>query len=481
MPAVATIGLEVHAQLRTQTKMFCGCPIDPDAPPNHTVCPTCLGHPGTLPRPNAEAVALALRAGLALNCQIHPTSLFARKHYFYPDLPKGYQISQYDRPLCTGGTLHAKVDGQIRAFALTRIHLEEDAGRMHHGALGSVVDWNRGGAPLIEVVGEPDVGTPEAAEAWLRSLHRVLVHAGICGGDLELGQLRCDANVSINGPDGQPGTRVEIKNVNSFRFVARALRAEIQRQTALLARGERVARETRTWTGHGTAPLRDKEAAADYRYFPEPDLPPLTVSEADLAAARAALPGAPLDLWLMEQDAASLADFTARYGLGEDAAAVLLADPEVADFYAACIKAGADPRDAAAWVMGDVLRLLKEADGGLRQAKLQPAALVTLSQEVSAGRLSRAIARELLEEVFRTGADPAALVAERGLGAVDDEALLAAQAAAVVAAHPAEASRYREGKTALLGFFVGQTMRALDGRADPRRVSALVRAALERP
>lgn len=478
---VATIGLEVHAQLRTATKMFCGCPVLGDAPPNSAVCPVCLGLPGTLPRPNAQAIALALRAGAALGCEVHVDSVFARKHYFYPDLPKGYQISQYDRPLCTDGALHVVLGAERRAFHLVRVHVEEDAGRMHHGAQGSLLDWNRAGVPLIEIVGAPDLRTPEEAEAWMRMLHRVLVDAQICTGDLEKGHFRCDANVSVAPPGAPPGTRVELKNINSFRFVARALRYEIERQQRLIREGGAVESETRTWAGKATVSLRKKEGSADYRYLPDPDLPTLEISAAEIAAAAASLPGAPLDLWLLDADQARVVDFRARTGLGQAEAGVILADPEVAAYYDRCLVAGGEPRSIATWVMGELMRVLKDSEAGLAGVLLTPENLVSLDQLVSRGTIPRSTGRALFEELCRSGADPVALVAERGLGGLADTELLRAHAAEVVAAHPVERARYREGKRNLLAFFVGQLLRRVGGKADPRLAAQVLEAALEAP
>lgn len=479
MDYVATIGLECHAQLRTRSKMFCGCPVDNDAPPNAVVCPICLGHPGTLPRLNGAAVVLGVRAGLALGCAVNTESVFSRKHYFYPDLPKGYQISQYDRPLCTGGRLHVELGGERRSFELIRIHLEEDAGRMHHTAGGSGVDWNRGGVPLIEIVGAPDLHSPEEAEAWLRALHRVLVTAGLCTGDMEKGHFRCDANVSVAPVGGPPGTRVEIKNVNSFRFVARALRFEIDRQTAVLQAGGKVDQETRTWTGRGTATLRKKEGAADYRYFPEPDLPALRLTDAERAEALAALPGVPMDLYLLDQDARIRAEFQARTGLGDYEVGVLLGDPQVTAFFEGCLAAGGEPRAMANLVMGELMRCANQHDGGLAAAAVRPEQLKQLDDLVRDGRIPRQALRGLLEEMFRSGADPARLAEERGLTVVSDTGALEAAVDAVIAGNPGEVERYRAGNKKLMGFFVGQAMKVLGGKADARALQQRVLAALE--
>ena len=479
MEYVATIGLECHAQLRTRTKMFCGCPVTHDAPPNSAVCPICLGHPGTLPRLNAEAVVLGVRAGLALGCTVHDESVFSRKHYFYPDLPKGYQISQYDRPLCTGGQVHVEIDGQRRAYELIRIHLEEDAGRMHHTASGSSVDWNRGGVPLVEIVGAPDLHSPEEAESWLRALHRVLVSAGLCTGDMEKGHFRCDANVSVAPAGGPPGTRVEIKNVNSFRFVARALRFEIERQTALLQQGQPIDQETRTWTGRGTATLRKKEGAADYRYFAEPDLPALRLSADEHARARAGLVAVPYDVYLLDEDARVRAAFKERYGLSDYEAGVLLGDEVLRAFFEGSVASGGDPRAMAVLVMGELARAANQREGGLTTSAVRPEQLKQLDDLVREGRVPRQAVRGLVEEMVRSGADPARLAEERGLAVVSDESALDAAVAAVIAANPGEVERYRAGNKKLMGFFVGQAVKALGGKADARALQQRVLSALE--
>jgi aspartyl-tRNA(Asn)/glutamyl-tRNA(Gln) amidotransferase subunit B len=460
----AVIGLECHVQLRTATKMFCPCPVSEDAAPNTAVCEVCLGHPGALPTLNAEAVALGVRAAVALGCEVHPVSVFARKHYFYPDLPKGYQISQGDRPLATGG--------RIGAHRLARMHLEEDAGKMTHGPDGTVVDWNRAGVPLVEVVGEPDVGTPEAAEAWLRALHRVLVRAGVTTGDLEKGQLRCDANVSVHRAGEPFGARVEIKNVNSFRFVRNALRHEIDRQ---IAAGGVVRPETRTWTGHRTVALREKEETADYRWFPEPDLPPLRVTPAEVAAARDALPGAPLDVWLAEADAARVADWQARYGLSAYDVGVVTSSGEAADFYAAAVAAGGEPKAMANLVAAEVLRRANAEGLG----RLEPAHLVGVQRMLDAGAINRDGARRLFDALAARGGDPEAQAAALGLRQVSDEGALRAIVADALARHPEERARYRAGNKGMMGFFMGEVMAATARQADPRLAQRLVREALD--
>ena len=474
---VPTIGLEVHCQLKTTTKMFCACPTTHGAPPNTAVCPVCLGHPGALPVVNDEAVRLAVRAGTALDCTVHDGSVFARKHYFYPDLPKGYQISQFDQPICTGGAIHCVVDGKLQRFALERIHMEEDAGKLSHDGDRSRVDWNRGGTPLIEIVGRPDIPSAEAAQAWMRTLHGVMTEAGVTAGDLEKGHFRCDANVSLGPPDGPLGTRVEIKNINSFRFLSKAISDEISRQRAVLSAGGQVEQSTRSWTGDGTVALRSKEDAADYRYFPDPDLGPVAVHQADRDAARDALPGVPLDLYLQAQARTAQEDFQARHGLdGEDAAA-LLAAPPLRDVFEAAVAAGGQPKPVANWVRGPWARWCNTNPG--REAEVQPEQIVELEQLIVEGALTRDAARVVFEHLCEVASEVQALIAEHGLGRVDDSSLILARVEEILAAHPDEVRRLRGGEQRLMGFFIGQVMRAFGGRADAGQVRSALQASLE--
>ena len=464
----AIIGLECHVQLRTRTKMFCPCPVVPDgSPPNTAICPICMAHPGTLPALNARAIHLALRAASAFGCTIHRRSVFARKSYFYPDLPKGYQITQYDLPIATGGLLHTP----LGAFGLTRIHLEEDAGKQHHQEGYSEVDWNRAGTPLIEIVSEPEMRTPEQAEAYMRGLHRVLVAGGISEGSLERGQLRCDVNVSLHRPGEPWGVRVEVKNINSFRFAARAIRSEIVRQAELLKAGERVYQETRTWSGGGTVLLRRKEESADYRYFPEPDLPELLLSEAEVAEAAGALPGAPLDLWLAAQDAARRAEWTERYGLSAQDVGVLTGAPEAEACFVAAVAAGGEPKKMANLVMTEWLRRFNAAEGA---GKCTGETLVAVQALLDGGAINRDGMKKLLDVLWEEGGAPGEHVARLGLGQVSDEGALRAAVLEVIGRFPAEAARYRAGNAGLAGFFVGEVMKATGRKADPKRCRELV-------
>ena len=472
---VPTIGLEVHCQLKTQTKMFCACPITHAAPPNTAVCPVCLGHPGALPVVNDQAVRLAVCAGTALGCSIQDGSLFARKHYFYPDLPKGYQISQFDQPICQGGALHCELDGARVRFELERIHMEEDAGKLTHDGERSLVDWNRGGTPLIEIVGRPDIPSSAAAESWMRMLHRVLTAAGVTHGDLEKGHFRCDADVS-HAPEGGPlGTRVELKNINSFRFLSKAIDSEIERQREVIASGGRVVQSTRSWTGSGTEALRSKEDAADYRYFPDPDLGPVPIMADDLAFAEGVLEGVPLDLFLLDSDRAEVDRFKAAYGLPDGDVDALLSAPEQRRFFEEAVTAGGVAKPMANWVRGPWARWINDHAG--EAPRVRPDQVVDLERRIEDGQLTRDVARAAFEVLCDSGADLSTLIEERGWAKMDDGGAILDAVQALIADHSAEAERYRAGEKKLLGFFIGQVMRRFEGRADASDVrSALVKA-----
>ena len=480
----AVIGLEVHVQLLTASKMFCRCPNRFGAAPNTLICPLCLGYPGTLPVLNRHAVDLAVQLALALGCEVHETSVFARKNYFYPDLPKGYQISQYDRPLAENGVL--PLTFHDRRVRIERLHLEEDAGKLLHEAPGggalageSLVDFNRCGVPLVEIVSRPDMSTAAEAQDYLQSLHQLLLYTGTSDGNMEEGSLRCDANVSVRRPGEPLGTKAEVKNVNSFRNVARAIEHEIARQTALLESGGRVVQETRGYDAAAgvTRPLRSKEEAHDYRYFPEPDLPPLVVTPQRLAALWAQLPELP---W---ERRAQLAD---RYGLPEDDARVLTGARELADYYEAAAAAlGGDFKGAKAvanWVQGEVLHEVKERKLGWPDLPhaLPPERLAALIGLVDAGRISNSAAKEVFAAVWGTEEEPAAAVERLGLAQVSDAGQIERWIEEVLHEHPGPGAQYRAGKTQTLGFLVGQVMKRSGGRARPERVQQLMRQALER-
>jgi len=473
----AVIGLEVHAQLKTDSKIFCGCSTTYGAPPNTQICPVCLGYPGTLPVLNARAVELAAAAALALGCTVHERSIFSRKHYFYPDLPKGYQISQFDRPLATGGRLDVPLaDGTVKAVGITRLHLEEDAGKSTHGETGTRVDFNRCGIPLIEIVSEPDLRSPAEAHAYLTALKRTLEYLEVSDCNMEEGSLRCDANVSVRlRGDTKLGTKTEVKNVNSFRYVVDALKFEAERQAELLESGRPVVHETRLWdSAKGEArAMRSKELSHDYRYFPEPDLEPLDLPAAAREAIREALP---------ELAAARSARFVEAYGLSAYDAGVLTAERPMADYFEAVAERFGDAKEVANWVMGDVLRLANERGVAIalrpEPRPLPPADLAALLELKAAGTVSGTAAKEVLAGMVESGRAPAEIVAELGLTQVSDEAALAAEVDAVIAAHPGEAAAFRGGKEGLMGFFVGQVMRRTRGKANPQLVNRLVRERL---
>jgi aspartyl-tRNA(Asn)/glutamyl-tRNA(Gln) amidotransferase subunit B len=474
----AVIGLEVHVQLRTATKMFCRCPNRFGAAANTLVCPVCLGYPGTLPVVNGAAVDLAVKLALALGCTVRERSVFARKNYFYPDLPKGYQISQFDLPLATGGEL--PLAGRDQPVRIHRLHLEEDAGKLLHEAPGgaqlagrSLVDFNRCGVPLVEIVSEPDLRSAAEAQDYMQSLHQVLLYTGVSDGNMEEGSLRCDANVSVRRPGEPMGTKTEVKNLNSFRYVARALEHEIERQTALLESGGRVVQETRSFdAAQGTTrTLRSKEEAHDYRYFPEPDLPPLAVPPEVIARLRAELPELP---WARRRR------LVEQYGLSLEDARVLTAARELADYYEAAAAAlPAHARAVANWVRGPLLGALKERRSDLSQAP-PPARLAELVGLVESGAISNTAAKDVFAAVWDSGEAPQQALDRLGLGQVSDEGELRRWVEAVVGENPQQAAQYRAGKAQLLGFFVGQVMKRSAGRAEPRRVQELVRDVLAR-
>jgi aspartyl-tRNA(Asn)/glutamyl-tRNA(Gln) amidotransferase subunit B len=470
----AVIGLEVHCQLLTRSKLFCACPNRFGDPPNSNVCPVCLGLPGALPVLNRHAVTLALRAALATGCRVHETSVFARKNYFYPDLPKGYQISQYERPLATDGQLEL---GDARRVRVQRIHLEEDAGKLLHEGFAwsadkSGVDLNRAGVPLIEIVSAPDLRTPQEAQDYLTRLKAILLYAEVSDGNMEEGSLRCDANVSIRPAGGESlGTRTEIKNLNSFANVRRALQHEIARQTAVLTAGGRVEQETRLWHAERgeTLPMRGKEDAHDYRYFPDPDLPPLRVTPAWIEEVRASLPELPGE---------RRRRFAAEYGLPDYDAGVLTASRRVADYFEAAAKAGGNAKAVSNWVMTEVLRKLKDADGDVAACPVPPSDLGALVKLIDAGTISGRIAKDVFETMWARGESPEAIVEREGLRQVSDEAAIERAVADVVAASPEQVASYRAGKAAALGWFVGQVMKRMGGKANPQVVNKLVRQAL---
>ena len=462
------IGLEVHVQLDTQTKLFCGCPIIDGAPPNTAVCPVCLGHPGTLPAINAGAVKLALRAAVAVSCTVNPASVFARKQYFYPDLPKGYQISQYDRPLASAGMVHAVVEGEseARSWRIHRIHMEEDAGKSIHSERGTLLDFNRAGTPLVEIVSEADFRSGAEAVAYLKALHTTMIEAGVTHGDMEKGQFRCDANVSVHKAGEPWGTRAEVKNVNSFRFVAKAIDFEIKRQTALLESGGTVVLETRQWRDNRTVSMRSKEEASDYRYFPEPDLKPLDIGPHEIEEAVGALPGVPLDRWLLDRASHRRDAFQSKYGLDDYPTTVLLAHQGATELFEAAVAAGGESRAMSNWIQGEVMRRLNDG-GTLAECGLTGASLVELQSLVDAGNISHSIAKAVFASVWESGGHPAAIVEEQGLASVGDDGLIREIVQKTMAENPRQVEKFKSGNQGLVGFFIGQVMRSTGGQAEP--------------
>jgi aspartyl-tRNA(Asn)/glutamyl-tRNA(Gln) amidotransferase subunit B len=470
------IGLEVHVQLSTRTKIFCGCPTSFGAPPNTNVCPVCLGLPGALPVLSRQSVEMAIKAALALNCKINPTSRFARKNYFYPDLPKGYQISQYDQPVAEHGYVDVVVNGTPKRVGITRVHMEDDAGKSIHDGFRdsdrySYVDLNRAGTPLIEIVTEPDIRSSDEAYAFLTELKQRMQFLDVSSCDMEKGHLRCDANVSVRLRGAEKfGTKAEVKNLNSFRFLKAALDYEIERQVAVLESGGKIVQETRLYnpdTGQ-TASMRSKEQAHDYRYFPEPDLVPLRISEEWKAKVQAEMPELPAD---------KRSRFVSALGLREYDADVLTATRAISDYFEK-VAGYVDARTAANWVMGDLAGLLKEHGVEIEESRVPADRLGELLALVQKGEISNKLAKEILPKMWETG-DPARTIMEReGLQQISDEGALAKIVDEIIAANPKQVEQYKGGKTTVIGFFVGQVMKASRGQADPATVNKLLKEKL---
>ena len=462
------IGLEVHARLLTRTKIFCGCDTSFGAPPNTHVCPVCLGYPGALPVLNARAVELAVTIALATDCQLHQRSVFARKNYFYPDLPKGYQISQFDKPIATGG--HIDVRG--KRIRIRRIHMEEDAGKsMHHGEV-SHVDLNRAGVPLVEIVSEPDIASAEEANLYLTRLRQVLMYTGVCDGNMEEGSLRCDANVSVRRAGEELGTRTEIKNLNSFRFLGRAIEYEVERQIGVLESGGTIDQETRLFdvAANETRVMRSKEEAHDYRYFPDPDLRTLEVDDATVARVRDALPPLP---------AARAERYQREHGLTALDAEALVATRELAEYYEATAVAANNGKTAANWVRNEVLRVLNDRKVELADYRVTPAMLGALIRLIESGAIGGKSAKEVFDEMSTSGEAPEKIVERRGLGQIADPAAIREAAAGVIAANPTQVEQYRAGKQQIFGFLVGQLMKATGGKAKAELANEILRELLQ--
>ena len=459
---IPSIGLEVHVQLKTRTKMFCACPAHEEGEPNTTVCPVCLGLPGALPVMNREAIRKTVKVGLMIGSRISLRSTFDRKNYFYPDMPKNFQISQQAAPLCIGGAVEIEVGGRKKTIRVNHIHQEEDAAKITHLENSSEIDFNRASTPLMELVTEPDMSSPDEAIAFLTALKEMLIYAGISDCNLEMGHLRCDVNSSVR-PAGTDklGVKCEIKNMNTFKGIHRALVHELERQVETLRAGGKLVQETRRWDDETgiTLPMRSKEYAHDYRYFPEPDLPPVVLEEATVEQWRAELPELP---------AAKRARFVNDFGLPEYDAGVLTADRAIAEYFEAAAKKSGNYKAASNWVMGEVLRALGEKGQGIADAKITPEALAELIALVDAKAIHSSAAKEVFQVLFENGGDPAAVVKEKGLAQVSDTGAIDGFAAQAIEANPKVADDYRAGKEAALKFLVGQVMKLSRGKANPQ-------------
>jgi aspartyl-tRNA(Asn)/glutamyl-tRNA(Gln) amidotransferase subunit B len=476
------IGLEVHAQLLTESKIFCTCSTKFGEKPNRNTCPVCLGMPGVLPVLNKKTVDCTIKTALATNCQIAPFSVFARKNYFYPDLPKNYQISQYELPIARDGYIEIELgegeNRRVKRIGLVRIHLEEDAGKLLHDEEGedfSYVDFNRTGVPLMEIVSRPDIESPEEASEYLRTIRSILLYLGVCDGNMEEGSFRCDANISIR-PQGQKelGTKVELKNMNSFKFVQKALEYEAERQREILEDGGVIVQDTRLWDADSaiTSSMRGKEEAHDYRYFPDPDLVPLRIGEEWIEEVRKGLPELPKE---------KRERFKSEYKLPEYDARLLTTSPLIANYFEESVREYGDREKAklvSNWVMGEVLRVLKGDDMGIQNLTVTPGRLVQMLRLIDSGVISGKIAKQVFEEMYQTGKEPEAIVKEKGLTQVADEGELDSVIEKIMAANPDLVENYRQGKEKLFGFFVGEVMKETKGKANPKLVNELLKKKL---
>ncbi|NQT93165.1 MAG: Asp-tRNA(Asn)/Glu-tRNA(Gln) amidotransferase subunit GatB [Lentisphaerae bacterium] len=468
-----SIGLEVHVQLKTQSKMFCGCSTRFGAEPNTQVCPVCLGYPGSLPVMNEEAVRLTVLTGLMLGCSIREYSKFDRKSYFYPDMPKNFQISQYDMPLCEGGGVDIEVDGRARSIDLVRIHLEEDTGKNTHYEGASGVDFNRAGVPLMEIVSGPSMESPEEAFAFLQSLKEILLYVGVSDCNLEEGKMRCDVNCSVRPEDRKElGTKTEIKNRNTFKEVLQALRHEEKRQVHVIEGGGAVVQETLRWDVDAgvTISMRQKEYAHDYRYFPEPDLAPVVLARSTIEEWRSSLPESPRT---------RRARMMKEYGIPEYDAGVISADREIADYFEAAARLSDNPKAVSNWIMTELLRLITESGRTIKGVYVTPKALSDLIGLVEAKKINTTTAKEIFSELFAEGGDPRAMVEERGLAQVSDTGLIDEFVEQAMSENPKSVEDYRRGKTAAAKFLVGQVMRLSRGKADPQVAAKALGAKLD--
>ena len=472
------IGLEVHAQLLTQSKIFCGCSTKFGQRPNENTCPVCAGFPGVLPVLNRQVVEFAIKAGLATHCEIAPSSIFARKNYFYPDLPKGYQISQYELPVCTEGHIDVDIDDAVKRVRLTRIHMEEDAGKNIHDAHGaaSLVDLNRAGVPLLEIVSEPDMRTAQEAVAYLRTLRQILQYLGICDGNMEEGSFRCDANVSVRLQETQQlGTKVEIKNLNSFKAVEKSIEFEIKRQIDTLSDGGKLIQETRLWDEHReqTRSMRSKESAHDYRYFPDPDLLPLVIDADWINEISSTMPELP---------ALRKTRFASEYGLMAYDAELLTSRKDVADYFETAVKTHTNPKAIANWIVGDLFRVIKERkldeQLSITSWPVSPQHLAQLVQLVDQDKISGKIAKTVFEEMLTGNHAPQEIVTEKRLEQVSDTGSIEAAVEQVIAKNSIQVAQYQSGNDKVFGFLIGQIMKATQGKANPKKVNEILRARL---
>jgi len=481
---VPSVGMEVHAELSTNSKMFCRCPVEFGGQPNVRVCPVCLGLPGTLPVPNKAAIEMVIKTSLALNCKIAMNSVFHRKNYFYPDLPKGYQVSQYGEtnPLGYHGWLEIPAaNGGTKRIHIRRVHLEEDTGKLLHlPAGGSGVDYNRAGVPLMEIVtgfnpetGKPDIETPDEAKEYLTQLRQILVYLGVCDGKMEEGSLRCEPNISVRLADSDElGTKTELKNLNSFRSVQLGVQFEVRRQIATIEEGQTVAQETRGWNEQKEASylMRIKESENDYRYFPDPDLIPMQFQEQFIEDMRSKLPELPLAKLLRYKDQLGLSDYDAN---------LLIADNEWSAWFERAVAEGGDPKAVCNWMNSDFAKLLNESGESAADSNVTPAHIVSLTKLVESGQINGKMAKQVFDEVFKTGKSPQAIVEESGLSQISDEGAVKEVVAKVLGENPEVVEKYRNGQTNVAGFLVGQVMRQSGGRANPALAQQLVKEALE--
>lgn len=474
----AVIGLEVHAQLVTKSKIFCGCTTQFGSSPNTNTCPVCLGMPGVLPVLNKKVVEYAIKTGLALNCEIAPHSVFARKNYFYPDLPKGYQISQYELPLAKNGYLDIEVNGTVKRIGITRAHVEEDAGKLMHEIEGantgySYVDFNRTGVPLLEIVSEPDIRSGEEASAYLQTLRNILRYLGVCDGNMEEGSLRCDANISVR-PKGRKefGTRAELKNMNSFKFVRLAVEHEIERQIEVIEEGGAVVQETRLFDSKQgiTISMRGKEEAHDYRYFPDPDLVPIEPDKEWVESLRAALPELPQQK--MER-------FMREYSLPDYDSRILSTSKALADYFEECVRLFSQAKTISNWIMGDVLRLLKTDNREIEDCPVTPQQISSLLQMMDKGTINAKTAKQVFEEMYVTGSSADDIVRKKGLTQVSDGSEIETIIDKILAANPDGVEKYRTGNTKVFAFFIGEVMKATKGKANPKIANQILQEKLK--